>query len=280
MELAMIDRNITPLTEARVSVNDRALYFGDGVYEVVRSYNGGLFAMDRHILRLERSLREIDMLAKVNLGDIEQRVRELLSASKMADAVIYFHITRGANEPRAHNYPDTWEPCFLATVRPGPAKSRPTASCITAPDLRWKRCDIKSLNLLPNIMAKHKAVAAGCYEAIFINDAGLVTEGTACSVFIVRDGILQTAPLTANILPGITRALIIEWAGQAGVDIREESFTPDQMLAADEVMITGTGSEVIGVTDINGRTIADGRCGHITQKYQKLLADMTHAGCS
>lgn len=278
MELAMIDTTIIPLAEARINAHDRGLYFGDGVYEVVRSYNGRLFAMDRHILRLERSLREIAMLEKVDLTDIAQRVNKLLAASKLTDAVIYFHLTRGHTEPRAHNYPDAWEPAFLATVRPAQTQNRFVAACITAPDLRWKRCDIKSLNLLPNILAKHKAVAAGCYEAILIDDAGWVTEGTACSVFIVREGRLQTAPLTANILPGITRALIIEWAGQPGLNVREESFTRNDMLAAEEVMITGTGSEVIGVTRIDDRMIADGRCGAITQKYQKLLADMTRAG--
>lgn len=275
MELAMIDTTISPLAEARISAHDRGLYFGDGVYEVVRSYHGQLFAMDRHISRLEHSLREIDMLAKVDVIDIEQRVRQLLAASKLADAVIYFHITRGHVEPRSHNYNDSWKPDFLATVRPAPAQSRPTATCITAPDLRWKRCDIKSLNLLPNILAKHKAVAAGCYEAILVNDSGLVTEGTASSVSIVNDNTLQTAPLTANILPGITRALMIMWAEQLGVGVREESFTPAEMFTAEEVMITGTGSEVIGITQIDGKPIANGRCGRITQRYQKLLSDMT-----
>lgn len=277
MELAMVNDWVGPLAEAKISAHDRSIYFGDGIYEVFRSYGGKLFAMDRHMQRLERSLREMDMLAKVSLPEVEGRVRRLLAESGMAETIIYLQITRGADVPRLHDYIEDWHPGYLLTVRNKPPKSSDTVTCITHADLRWKRCDIKSLNLLPNVMARHKATAVGSYEAILIDDQGLVTEGTAASVLMIKKDVLRTAPLTANILPGITRALLIEWAGKVGLGVREESFTLAEMMAADELMVTGTGTEVMGVTHVDGQIIGKGGCGAFTKKYQSLLAEITRA---
>jgi len=270
MELALVNDLIVPLEEALVSAHDRGLYFGDGVYEVVAWRNGRLFAWERHQQRLRRSLREMQMLERVDLAQIEQRVRRAVEASGLEEAVVYFHVTRGRG-PRKHDWPADWQMSFLLTVRSRPAAAPEAATAITHPDWRWKRCDIKSLNLLANVLAKHAAGAAGAYEAVLVDEKGLVTEGAVTSVLMVEEGALRTAPLTANILPGITRALLLEAAGEAGLAVREESFTVAEALKGAELMLTGTTAEVIGVTHLDGERIGDGRVGRYTRRLREIL---------
>jgi len=272
MELAMVDDRIVPIDEAMINAHDRGVYFGDGVYEVLRCCGGRLFELERHLARLQNSLREMDMLDKVDIGVIKSRIIQAVEQAEIADAIIYFHITRGS-AVRTHNYDDNFKPGFFLTVRPGPSQSvdQPAAGAITHPDWRWKRCDIKSLNLLANVMAKHTAVKAGAYEAILVDQDGLITEATSSSVLIVRAGVLQTAPLSANILPGITRGLLLEWAGDVGLATLEKSFTVAEAFEADELILTGTGTEVMAVTQLDNQPVADSRPGPYTIQLQKKL---------
>ena len=272
MELAMVDDQVVPIDRAMVSAHDRCVYFGDGVYEVVMRCNGRLFEMERHMARLERSLREMDMLDRVDMQLISRRVARAVRESKLDDARVYFQITRGSAR-RAHDYGADWQPGFLLTVTqkgPGPAE---TATAITYPDLRWKRCDIKSLNLLANVMAKHAATKAGAHDAILVDEEGLITEASSSSVLMVKDNVLRGAPLTANILPSVTRALLLGWAGEVGLEVREESFTVAEALAADELMLAGTGQEVMGITHLNGEPIGAGERGAYTARLKDRLVE-------
>ena len=270
VEVAMVNDQIMPIDQAQVSANDRGWFFGDGVYEVVRCCGGRLFEMERHMERLASSLSKMDMLKGVDLKVVRRRVDTALAQSGLGDAVVYLQITRG-QALRAHDYDEGWQGSFYLTVRQGKSDGAATARAITHPDWRWKRCDIKSLNLLANVLAKHAACQAGAAEAILVDKTGTVIEGSSTSVLLVEDRVLQTAPLTANILPSITRALILEWAGQVGLTVREESFTVEEMEHADELIISGTITGVRGVTQVGQTVISDGELGTYTGKFQEML---------
>ncbi|MCK5269685.1 MAG: aminotransferase class IV [Sedimentisphaerales bacterium] len=271
MDLAMINDEVTPLAEARISIHDRSIYFGDGVYEAVRCCGGRLFAMEQHLERLKNSLRKMDMLARVDLEQVRRRVARAVSEAAMAETLVYFQISRGA-ALRNHDYLDDWQPCFLLTIRAYHDR-REQATVITHPDWRWKKCDIKSLNLLPNVLAKHAATKADAYEALLVDESGLITEATSSNALLIKGDVLRTAPLTANILPGITRAIVLGFAGQVGLQVREKSFTVGDALAADELLVTGTGNVVMGVTHIDGKPVANGKVGPYTQQLHKLLIE-------
>jgi len=275
MELAMINDTVVDMNQAKVSAHDRGLLFGDGVYEVIRFCNGKLFEMEEHMSRFEHSLREMDMLTQVDLAVIRSRVDRALDQSKLRDAKIYFHVTRGSS-PRAHDYNNSWQPEFLLTVRAVKGHHhQDTDRAISHPDCRWNRCDIKSVNLLANVLAKHAATKAGAYEAILVDEKGMITEATSSSVLMVKDGALWSAPLQANILPGITRSLLLKWAGDLGLEPQEELFSLVDLKKAEELMITGTGTEVMGITQLDGQTIGNGKLGNYTKRFQeKLVAAM------
>jgi D-alanine transaminase len=277
MELAMVNDLIVPIEEARISAHDRGLYFGDGVYEVIASRGGKLFALERHLKRLEYSLGEMQMREKVDVDQIRLRVNKAFTEAGIADAKVYFHITRG-RALRAHEYTEDWQPNFLLTVRKMNRMQVDSASVITHPDWRWKRCDIKSLNLLANVLAKHAAKQAGATEAILVDEKQMVTEGTSTSVLMIQDGVLRTTPLRVNILAGITRALILEWAGEVGLEVREESFTVAEALQGDELFLTGTTTEVLGITQLDGNTLGNGSVGKYTRQFKQRLDDTMNEG--
>lgn len=275
MEMAMVGDQIVPFEEARISAHDRSIYFGDGVYEAICVCNGRIFEMERHMDRLRSSLQKMDMLQKVDLEVIRQRVERALAEAKLDNAFIYFQITRG-QAPRQHDYKDDWQPGFLLTLREKTSQTLREATAITHPDWRWRRCDIKSLCLLPNALAAHAATKAGAYEAILVEENGLITEGSANSALIVSSGALQTAPLTANVLPGITRAQLLEWAPLVGLEVREESFTVEEALAGEELMICGTSGWLVAITHLDGRQIGDGKAGRYIKKLATILDDALH----
>ncbi|MFC1675895.1 aminotransferase class IV [Planctomycetota bacterium] len=270
MEVAMIDDNIVPIGEAVVSANDRGLYFGDGVYEVVLLCNGELYQFDKHMDRLVDSLRKIGLLDSVDLDVIGERIDRAVSHSKLENAAVYFHITRGS-AARSHDYDENIQPGFLLTIREKTLEFPREVTAITCPDLRWKRCDIKSLNLLPNIMAKHAATKAGAYGAILVDDKGLITEASSASVLLIKNKTLQTPPLTANILPSITRAMLLDRAEQAGLERIEESFTLQQAIDADELILASTTNPVLAVTHLDSTQIGTGGIGEYTKQLAGQL---------
>jgi len=268
MQLAMIDEAIRPFEELEPAYLDRGTFFGDGVYEVLRSYDGRIFALDEHLRRFAGSLAAIGITG-VDMDLIRSRVLKAFETAGIANAKIYFHVTRGS-APRSHLPQANLQPNFFLTItelQDSPASKANGIAVSTHPDWRWKRCDIKSLNLLPNVLARSDAAKKGCAEAIFVDDAGLITEGAGSAFFAITGQTLQTAPLTANILPSITRDFVVKAAEKVGMRVVEKSLTPQQASAADELFIAVTTQDIMPVVKFDGKVIADGKPG----KYVKLL---------
>ena len=276
MQFAMIDNRLLPLDEVGPEYLDRGLFFGDGVYEVIRSYKGKIFALDEHLERFSASLKAIE-ITKVDIEQIRTRIIMAFEAANIPNAAIYFHITRGSG-PRNHAGGDDLKPNFFMTVKEleDDTKAKTQGiSVITYPDQRWKRCDIKSLNLLPNVMARRHAAKNGCDEAIFVNDKGFITEGAASAFFAINNKKLQTSPLSANILPSITRKFVIQAAKSVGLNIVDKSLTPQEASLCDELFIAVTTKDIVPVVKFDDKTIGDGKPGKFTQALAKEFRKFT-----
>ncbi len=268
MQLAMIQNKIIPLDQVEPALLDRGTFFGDGVYEVLRSYNGKIFALDDHFQRLANSLAAIE-ITNIDIEQVRQKVLKAFDTAKIPDAIIYFHITRGS-QLRSHTFDDSLTPNFFLTITESPDHTEIKTKGIsvsTHPDLRWKRCDIKSLNLLPNILARQDAKKKGCAEAILVNNAGFITEGAGSAFFAIVDKTIFTTPLTSNILPSVTRWYILQAALDIEMTIYEKSITPDQAKNANELFIAVTTKDIVPVVKFDNQKIANGSPG----KYTKLL---------
>lgn len=274
MQLAMIQDKIMPLADVGGAYLDRGIFFGDGVYEVIRSYNGRIFDLDGHFARFQRSLREIKIIG-VDIDSIRRKVEAAFAQADISNAKIYFHITRGS-EIRNHSIGSQLVPNFFMTITElsdiTQEKQCGIAVC-TYPDLRWKRCDIKSLNLLPNVLAKTDAEQKGCGEAIFVNDAGEITECSASAFFAIFGNELITRPLGCEILPSVTRRAILPLAEDVGLVPIEKAITPDQAASADELFIGATTKDVVGVVKFDNKVIADGKVGPYTKKLIAAFAE-------
>ena len=268
MQIAMIQDKIVPITELEPVYLDRGIFFGDGVYEVVRSYDGRIFTLEEHLQRFANSLSAIE-IGGLDIDRIRSRVLKSFDAAGISNARIYFHVTRGSELRKHLSNPDL-EPIFFLTVTELEDNTQAKAQGIEVsihPDWRWKRCDIKSLNLLANVLARQDAAAKGCAEAILIDEAGLITEGASSAFFVISERTLQTAALTANILPSITRQFVIKAGGNIGLKTTEKSLTPQQASDADELFIASTTQDIVPVVKFDGKLIGDGRPG----EYTKLL---------
>jgi D-alanine transaminase len=272
-----LNGKLVPRTEATLDIEDRGALFADGVYEVVRYYRGRARAMERHVARLRNSLEMIGLPWTPEVAGLPEASDALVKRNAMPDAKLYWQITRGA-APRDHVYPKTVSPTVLAISYPAepldPGASAKAVKCILLPDERWQNCHIKSLMLLPNVIAKNKAVEVGAYEAILHRD-GQVTEGTSASLFVVigkgSDAKVVTHPESRWILPGVTRSMIIELAHGLGINVEERPYSVEELLAADEVFLTGTTTHVAGVVLVDEKKIADGKVGSVTQRLQRAF---------
>ena len=268
MQIVMIQDKIVPAAQVDPIHYDRGIFFGDGVYEVMRSYDGKLFALDEHLRRFANSLSGIEITG-LGIDEIRARVLKAFAAADIANAKIYFHVTRGS-APRDRDWDDTLEPNFflnLSEVADNTENRTKGIAVSTHPDWRWKRCDIKSLNLLANVLAANDATRRGCGEAILVDETGLITEGAGSAFFAVRGQTLQTAPLTANILPSITREFTLKAAANVGLQIVEESLTVKQAASADELMIASTTQDTVPVVKFDDKPVGNGKPG----KYAELL---------
>lgn len=271
--IVYLNGQFLPRGEAKLDIEDRGAMFADGVYEVTRFYAGRPFAMDAHIARLTRSLDEIRIASPADVQRLAELNHELLRRNHLTDAIVYWQVTRGS-ATRNHRFPPDATPTFFMIAYPAkpldPAAGPAVQRVILHEDRRWHCCSIKSLMLLPNVLAKQKAVEAGAYEAILHRDK-VVTEGTSTSVCIVRDGELITHPADQFILGSITRAVVLDLARTLGVPVRERTFTIDELLTADEVFICGTTSHITAVDRIDDATISDGGAGDITRRLHEAL---------
>lgn len=267
-----------PLEEAAVSVEDRGYQFGDGVYEVIHVYRGKPFRMREHLARLERSLRGLEIPLPEPLARIEEVC--LQAAGPAREASIYLQVTRGA-APRAHAFPKSVRPSFVVyarEVQPPADPDRPLA-LLSVPDDRWGRCHLKTICLLPNVLARQKAVQAGCDEALFVRDDGSVTEGASSNAFLVRKGSVVTHPANNRILGGVTREAVLHLARREGIPVREEPFGLPEALAADEFFMTGTSTEVGAVAAIDGRRIGDASPGPVTRRLKDAFDALVKQEC-
>lgn len=276
-EIAFVNGKFMPLEEAVVPIEDRGYQFADGVYEVIATYNGKPYAMQTHLERLQRSLVEIRIDLDIATYGLQGIVEEGLQRGGFAETLVYIQVTRGV-APRRHDYLEAkLQPTVVMTIkelhRPQSELYETGVRLITAADQRWKRCDIKTIALLPNILAKQAAAEAGAYEALLIDDEGRVTEGSSTSAFCVRDGVIWTSPQGPHILPSITRGIILELARQLEIPLREEFSTLEEFVQADEVFIAGTSTESLPVVYIDDSVINAGAPGPITHRIREKFLE-------
>jgi D-alanine transaminase len=269
--------------EAGVHIEDRALQFADGIYEVVGLIGGDVFDEEEHLDRLERSVHEIGMAMPMGRNALKFVLREIARRNHIRDGLIYMQVTRGVLR-RDHPVPERQpRPSLIVTARqmdPSAVERRREqgVAAITQPDQRWARCDIKSTALLPNILAKTVARKAGAFEAWLVDDEGFVTEGASTSAWIVdKDGKLTTRDLSNAILPGVTRRVIFEAAQQAQIAIVERKYTVADALAAKEAFISAATLGATAVVSLDGHPIGNGKPGPVTRRIQELYRNFAES---
>ncbi|MDQ0208985.1 D-amino-acid transaminase [Alkalicoccobacillus murimartini] len=273
MNYVLDNMKIVPENTAVIQPNDRSYHFGDGVYEVVRVYNQKPFQLEAHWERLFQSSKKLDINLTVSANELTNATNELLEKNQVTDGAIYIQVSRGAT-PRNHLYSREETPIITGFTMNAPkSKQEEGISAWVTDDMRWLRCDIKTVNLLGNIMAKREAADADCFEAIMHRD-GTVTEGSSSNLFLVNDGTLYTHPATNLILNGITRQVVIDLANKAGIQVVEEAFPKDVLDHADEAFITSTTSEVTPIVEFKGQVTATMPIGPVTKKLQALFKDL------
>lgn len=277
-----IDGTIVDISEAKVSLEDRGYLFGDGVYEVTRIYNSKPFYLGAHLTRLRRSAAAIRITVPYTNAEIENAVTELIEKSGCTDGYIYMQLTRGSAK-RDHLFPADTKPGMTMYVSALPAlpalEEIKPVKCITLPDERWLNCHIKTVNLLPNLLARQKAADAGAQEAILYRPGDLVTEGTRSNVFAVIEGKVRTHPESNLILSGITRGIVIDIITEQAIDFIEEPFTLTEMKTASEIWITSTTMEVNPVAAIDERAVNGPAPGQISRRLMKEFRKKIAADC-
>jgi len=282
--IAWLNGSFLPLEEATVSIEDRGFQFGDGVYEVIRVYGGRPFRLDEHLSRLAQSAQALSLPLTIEAREWEAFILEGLERSTYSECKVYIQVTRGV-APREHLFPETTSPTIVITFREVadlPAHlNQQGVSVITLPDLRWGRCSIKSLNLLPNILAKQQANEASAFEALLIKN-GMVTEGTSSNVILVKDGKLITPGLSDQLLAGVTRQAVLELARNDGKVVEERPVKEEELKQADELFLIGTTIEVLPITNLDGAPVGNGTPGEVTkqmrEKFKALIHGMTPKG--
>ncbi len=271
--LANFEGRLVPLSEVRIPATDRGFLFGDAIYEVLRVYNNRPWLEQEHWDRLARSLKEIH-IAGVDLADLRRRMAQTLTAANFGEAMVYIQITRGS-APRTHAFPKSAKPLELLWVQryddgPTAALREIGSSVVTHPDLRWQRCDVKSTNLLANVLACQVAAEKNAREAILYLPDGTLSEASHSTFFWVKDGVVKTTPIKANILPGITRQFVIRLCQKNDIPFREETLKMSELFGVDEFFLSGTTAEVLSVVTADGRSLGGGTPGAITRRLQHL----------
>ena len=260
--------------DASVSVADRAFVFGDGIYEVIRVVNGQFFMEDEHMIRMDEGLTGL----KIHLSqDVRNRIPEIgrklvsMNSLEKGQAKVYIQVTRGAAWPRTHTFPDPpVKPTVFLSAEPfTPHKDLHSkgVDAITVSDVRWSRCNLKTVNLLPNTMAKQEARDRGVNSAVMIRD-GVITESPNANIFAVKDGVLRTYPATNYILNGITRQAVLSIADEGNIDVDLRPVGEHELFDMDELFFTGTTTDVQPVVEVNGKAIGTGKPGPVCKKIQ------------
>lgn len=274
MSLYFMNDKFTKQDEVKVSIDDRGYYFGDGVYEVIKVYNGELFTADEHINRLFVSAEKIQLTIPYDKAEVINIAKELIEKNQLVNGHVYMQVTRGA-APRQHHFPTPAIPGILTAYtmlgeRPVEAMEK-GVTVKSVEDVRWLRCDIKSLNLLGSVLAKQEAKAAGHEEAILHRD-GIVTEGSSTNMFGIKDGVVRTHPVTNLILEGITRQVVLQVCDELNIPVEETPFTIDEAFQMDEMFFTSTTAEVMPIVQIDDKVINGGVRGEWTKRIQQAFA--------
>ncbi|ALF11097.1 D-amino-acid transaminase [Parageobacillus thermoglucosidasius] len=268
----LLNDSIISREDLTIDLEDRGYQFGDGIYEVVRIYERQLFEWEAHAKRLEYSAKELMISLPVRIEELYQNLLKLIKKSSVSVGYVYIQVTRGT-APRAHGFPENCKPNLIAYAREMARplmKMKNGVRAVTADDIRWLRVDIKSLNLLGNVLAKQKAIEAKAEEAILIRN-GIVTEGSSSNVFAIREGKCFTHPANHYILNGITRQLVLRLLNEIGVAVEEIPITKEELFEMDEIFITSTIHEICPVIEIDGVKIGNGAPGVLTGKLQSLF---------
>ena len=279
--IAYVNGRYVPHDQAEIPIDDRGYQFGDGIYEVVSVINGNLADQEWHIDRMVYSLGQMNIPMPVTIEALKIIIKNMIIMNKVKYGLVYFQVTRGVMK-RDHAINALLKPQLVITAKTLPKlkqQSIEPVDVITVPDQRWQRRDIKTIQLLPNCMAKSKAVEAGAYEAWMVDNEGFITEGASSNAWIVtKDGKLITRPATYEILSGITRKAILEIANQRNLEVVERPFTPEEVYEASEAFLTSATSVVTPVRSLNGKVISDGEVGAVSAAmriayYEKIEAE-------
>jgi len=277
--VAYVNGRFVPHGQAGVHIEDRGYQFADGVYEVWAVLGGRLADAAGHFERLERSLAELQIVPPMGRPSLEVVLKETARRNRVCEGLVYLQITRGV-APRDHAFPRPGTPpsvvCSAHSVdrAASDARAERGAAVITVPETRWSRCDIKSVALLPNVLAKQQARAAGAVEAWFVDDLGLVTEGASSNAWIIdKQGRVRTRDTQANILRGITRKTLLSVMAREGLEVEERPFTVDEALEAREAFITGAGTLLLPIVSINGKQVGDGVVGPVAKRLRRLYIE-------
>ncbi|MDA0230131.1 MAG: D-amino-acid transaminase [Proteobacteria bacterium] len=275
--IAYVNGQYVAHAEAQIHVEDRGYQFADGVYEVAAIFRGLIIDEDGHLARLKRSLGELQMPMPMLDRPFAAVCRETLRRNRVRDGIIYIQVSRGVSR-RDHPFPKNVKPALVMTARavewPLNADDDSGAKVVSVADIRWLRRDVKSISLLPNVLAKQEAREKGAYEAWLVDADGFVTEGSSTNAWIVDgDGNIVTRQLDNNILGGITRATILELAREHGMEVIERPFSLAEALAAPEAFLSSTTSFVRGIIGIDGSVIGDGAPGPVTRRLRALYLD-------
>lgn len=281
--VAYVNGRFVPQAQAVVHIEDRGYQFADAVYEVWAVFDGKLADADGHFARLERSLSELSIPMPMSRAALTLVLREALRRNRIREGLLYLQVSRGV-APRDHAFPSgEVRPAVVITVNAvdraaSEAKAAKGIAVVTTPENRWGRCDIKTVGLLPNALAKQKARAAGAGEAWFVDELGFVTEGASSNAWIVdADGRLRTRDTNANILRGVTRRTLLDVIADEGLDVEERPFTPAEAVAAREAFITGAGSLVTPVVAVDGKMVGTGAPGPVATRLRRLYIERARA---
>jgi D-alanine transaminase len=278
-QLVYFNGSIVPMSQAHVGVEDRGFQFADGIYEVVRFYNGRTFTLREHMERLQRSADGIHLALPMSVEAIGDAIVDFIPRSGVRDGVIYLQATRGV-APRNHLFPKEPKSTLLFYAKPLPPQNEPGqgegAKLLTVEDDRWKRCWIKSIGLIGHILAKNEAAAKGYDEAAFV-EREIVSECSSSNLFAVLGGKLVTHPVGSKVLPGITRLVVLQCAEKLGIAVEERPLREEEVRRADELFITSTTREIAWAARWNDRYIGQGKCGPMTIKLHRAVRDRVRA---
>lgn len=279
-EIAYVNGVFSPIAQATISIEDRGFQFGDGIYEVVVAYGDGVLLLEPHMQRLRRSAAAIGLVYDFDGRPLEPIMAEGLARSGFPETLIYMQLTRGV-APRTHDIPQDITPTLVMTFKPltplPKALREGGAKVLTVPETRWANCFIKAITLLPNVLAKHEASRQGFDDALFVSEAGEVRECTSANVFVVKDGVLTSPPRTQSVLHGITQGFLWECAEAIDLRVDEKVISIETLRSADEVFMSSTRVDVLGITQIDSQPVGDGRVGPMTRKLYQQFRDQIGA---